>query len=75
MRDIDKLEYVWREIIGFVRDLEILSHKEHLEEMKMSLSRMTRQICGLILCEGLLYERLTDFTFVSTSISKSGVVF
>ena len=28
-------EYIWSKIIGLVRDLELMSHEEHLEKMKI----------------------------------------
>ena len=35
MKDIDKLKYISSKIIGFVRDLKIMSQEEHLEETKI----------------------------------------
>lgn len=73
---IDKLEYIWRKMIGFMRDLEIMSHEEHLEGMRLFILEKNdlREKGDLVLFEGLLSERL-DFTFVSTGRLRSGVVF
>ena len=77
MRGVDKLEYIWSKIIGFVRDLDITSHEGHLEEMKIVILEKddSRKIYRLKLFEGLLSERLNRCYLVSTSRLKSGVVF
>ena len=58
--------YIWSKIIGFVRDLEIMSHEEHLEKMKIFILEKADSgeiyiLFEYILFEGLLSERMNRY--------------